>query len=297
MLSPMRSSPASRSPAASRACSQHLEQAVGCSSAEFELVLDLAPHRVDLLSRRRDFPACSAFSSSPRASMSGSVARSSISFSTAVASSTRQGWLGSRISSSSLRQAADDPVGDDAVDPFRDQARGCCETFCLIGLAVVRQRGARASRCRARSAPASRHAPRPAPAAARRAARPASPRCRRATARVRKALTSSRGSDRSTCCSTRPRAGAMLWALPGSASQRAIQPAISTSRMRSAEHARRQEIVGDEAADARRRCAPCCCGTIAVCGIGRPSGWRNSATTANQSAQAPIMPASAKARR
>ena len=37
-------------------------------------------------------------------------------------------------------------------------------------------------------------------------------------------------------------------------------------------------------------------GTIAVWGIGMPKGWRNNATTANQSAQAPIIPASAKAR-
>ena len=34
---------------------------------------------------------------------------------------------------------------------------------------------------------------------------------------------------------------------------------------------------------------------IAVCGIGSPSGWRNSAVTANQSASAPTMPASAMA--
>ncbi len=37
-------------------------------------------------------------------------------------------------------------------------------------------------------------------------------------------------------------------------------------------------------------------GTIAVCGIGRPSGWRKSAVTANQSAMPPTRPASAKAR-
>ena len=35
---------------------------------------------------------------------------------------------------------------------------------------------------------------------------------------------------------------------------------------------------------------------IAVCGIGSPSGRRNSAVTANQSASAPTMPASAAAR-
>jgi len=34
---------------------------------------------------------------------------------------------------------------------------------------------------------------------------------------------------------------------------------------------------------------------MAVCGIGTPKGWRNSATTANQSARAPTMAASAKA--
>ncbi len=36
-------------------------------------------------------------------------------------------------------------------------------------------------------------------------------------------------------------------------------------------------------------------GMIAVCGIGRPSGCRNSAVTANQSARPPTRPASAKA--
>ena len=36
-------------------------------------------------------------------------------------------------------------------------------------------------------------------------------------------------------------------------------------------------------------------GMIAVCGIGSPSGWRNSATTTNQSAMAPTIAASAKA--
>ena len=37
-------------------------------------------------------------------------------------------------------------------------------------------------------------------------------------------------------------------------------------------------------------------GMIAVCGIFSPSGCRNSAVTANQSASAPTMPASAAAR-
>jgi len=36
-------------------------------------------------------------------------------------------------------------------------------------------------------------------------------------------------------------------------------------------------------------------GMIAVCGIGRPSGWRKRAVTANQSAMPPTSPASAKA--
>jgi hypothetical protein len=38
-------------------------------------------------------------------------------------------------------------------------------------------------------------------------------------------------------------------------------------------------------------------GTMAVCGIGMPNGWRNSAVTANQSASPPTMAASANARR
>ena len=37
-------------------------------------------------------------------------------------------------------------------------------------------------------------------------------------------------------------------------------------------------------------------GMIAVCGIGSPSGWRKSAVTANQSASAPTIEASAVAR-
>ncbi len=36
-------------------------------------------------------------------------------------------------------------------------------------------------------------------------------------------------------------------------------------------------------------------GMIAVCGMGRPSGWRNRAVTANQSARPPTIAASAKA--
>ncbi len=38
-----------------------------------------------------------------------------------------------------------------------------------------------------------------------------------------------------------------------------------------------------------------CAGMMAVCGIGRPSGWRNSAVTANQSATPPTKPAFALA--
>src|SRR3546814_12253103 len=37
-------------------------------------------------------------------------------------------------------------------------------------------------------------------------------------------------------------------------------------------------------------------GTMAVCGIGSPIGWRNSAVTAHQSASPPPIAASAKAR-
>lgn len=36
-------------------------------------------------------------------------------------------------------------------------------------------------------------------------------------------------------------------------------------------------------------------GMMAVCGMGRPRGWRKRAVTANQSARAPTMPASAAA--
>ena len=61
------------------------------------------------------------------------------------------------------------------------------------------------------------------------------------------------------------------------------------------QHLRREEVRLDEPAEAPPSWS-LRLGMIAVCGMGRPSGWRNSAVTANQSANAPTIAASAVAR-
>jgi hypothetical protein len=61
------------------------------------------------------------------------------------------------------------------------------------------------------------------------------------------------------------------------------------------DHLARQEVLLDEAAE-RAPMRSLRDGTMAVCGIGMPNGWRNSAVTANQSASPPTIAASAKAR-
>ena len=106
------------------------------------------------------------------------------------------------------------------------------------------------------------------------------------------------GSSASSICATSLDAPARKRppaASAGSVSQRAIAPATSSARMRRA-------ITLVMRKCSRRNWASWSpirslfLGTIAVCGMGRPSGWRNSAVTANQSAMPPTIPASANAR-
>ena len=80
----------------------------------------------------------------------------------------------------------------------------------------------------------------------------------------------------------------------GSARKRATMPARSSRPM----VRRTSASVNTWLATNRPSARPSrtfCAGMIAVCGIGRPSGWRNSAVTANQSAMPPTNPALAAA--
>jgi hypothetical protein len=82
--------------------------------------------------------------------------------------------------------------------------------------------------------------------------------------------------------------------LAGRASQSAMRPAASNWRSLSSTCAVLRKLSQMKPASL----APMrslLLGMMAVCGIFRPSGWRNSATTANQSAMAPTMAASANA--
>src|SRR5262249_34477966 len=97
-----------------------------------------------------------------------------------------------------------------------------------------------------------------------------------------------RGSSVPTYC-------ASCFALSGWLTQRVIQPTTSTRRSCScATLGLRKLLVIKRPSAAPIRSL--LFGTIPVCGMGMPNGCRNRATTANQSAQAPTMPASAKAR-
>jgi hypothetical protein len=94
----------------------------------------------------------------------------------------------------------------------------------------------------------------------------------------------------------RPAAAATARALRSSSSHRAARPTKSTDASRAmATRGERKLLVMKRpiAAPIRRLFS----GTTAVWGIGRPRGRRKRATTANQSAHAPTMPASAKAAR
>ena len=84
-------------------------------------------------------------------------------------------------------------------------------------------------------------------------------------------------------------------AASGSERKRCRMPGRSSRPSVRATSSAREHVVGDEAGRARGRAAAFCAGMIAVCGIGMPSGWRNSAVTANQSAMPPTNPALAAA--
>jgi hypothetical protein len=82
---------------------------------------------------------------------------------------------------------------------------------------------------------------------------------------------------------------------PGSASQRPAARATSTRCIRRATTRGIRKL-------SRRNAASVAAirsllrGMIAVCGMGKRSGWRNNAVTANQSASPPTIAASEKAR-
>jgi hypothetical protein len=94
----------------------------------------------------------------------------------------------------------------------------------------------------------------------------------------------------------RPAPAAIARALRSFSNHRAASPTASTdeSRAMATRGERKLLVMNRPSAGPMRRLFS---GTTAVWGIGRPSGRRKSATTANQSAQAPTMPASANAPR
>ena len=106
---------------------------------------------------------------------------------------------------------------------------------------------------------------------------------------------SSRGNARATSGTTTAALRATRLALSGLPSQSATHCAASTctSFSDSTLGVRKLLVMNRPSAPAMRVLLR---GTIPVWGIGSPKGRRNSATTANQSAQAPTMPASANAR-
>ena len=87
---------------------------------------------------------------------------------------------------------------------------------------------------------------------------------------------------------------ASRWALAGVASQ---PPAVATSRWARTCSESRSEVRKCSVTNSPSLVASSTFlrGTSAVCGIGTPIGWRNSAVTANQSARPPTSPASAPA--
>ena len=117
--------------------------------------------------------------------------------------------------------------------------------------------------------------------ATRSAAKSFRPRCRPSRERI--------------CGASRARNFASPRERPRSDSHSTIAAEKSTSPSLSRHRLGREEILLYERRRDCRRCGPGCCGMIAVCGIGRPIGRRNSATTAYQSASPPIIAASAKA--
>ena len=80
----------------------------------------------------------------------------------------------------------------------------------------------------------------------------------------------------------------------GSASQRATRSPTLAARTRSATASPVRKLDWMNSPSVSPNCSLRSV-MIAVCGIGTPSGWRNSATTANQSASPPTIDASAVA--
>ncbi len=117
---------------------------------------------------------------------------------------------------------------------------------------------------------------------------------RRTTACSITACTSSSRSTATTPRTTVESSAVTRSALAGWASQPPNRPATPTRRSRSRTTCSDRKFVPTNSP----RLSPSASlrvGMIAVCGIGIPSGCRNSAVTANQSASAPTMPASAAA--
>ena len=85
------------------------------------------------------------------------------------------------------------------------------------------------------------------------------------------------------------------WACSGSASHTPSRRATPTARSRSASTSGARKFVCTNVPSPRPSWS-LRLGMMAVCGIGNPSGCRNSAVTANQSASAPTIAASAVAR-
>ena len=98
-----------------------------------------------------------------------------------------------------------------------------------------------------------------------------------------------------TARTTSPAFAASLAALRGSASQAPIWPATPTDRIFSARTGPDRKLPCTNWPRPRPM-SSLRLGMIAVWGMGIPSGWRNNAVTANQSASAPTMAASAVAR-
>ena len=89
----------------------------------------------------------------------------------------------------------------------------------------------------------------------------------------------------------RPPAG--RW--PGRRASRPTRGEIVAARHPLADDVLLEEVLPDELLAGPCRARPCACGISAVCGIGSPSGCLKSAVTANQSAIAPTIDASAPA--
>ncbi len=117
-------------------------------------------------------------------------------------------------------------------------------------------------------------------------------------ARLR-SITSCTSSSRSICAAELIAVGGAARDRPRVGRARRATRRFGARPAASAGGARSRRARGSCAARTRRACGrrdPSSPGTIAVCGIGMPSGWRKSAVTANQSARPPTIAASIVAR-